>query len=63
MPRYRAIPSQVTDLRQAAGNDVSVEPASETTSDEPQLTDPDVAPEASPAEEKKKASPKKTAKS
>ena len=55
MPSYRAIPRRnVTDLRQADGNgaDVTVEPASSTTNDEPQLTDADVAPEASPAKTK-----------
>ena len=61
MPRYRAIPRRnVTDLRQADGNgaDVTVEPASSTTNDEPQLTDADVAPEASPAKTKKAKAPK-----
>ena len=58
MPRYRAIPStsteaRVNDMRQADGNSddaaVTIEPASSTTHDEPQLTEPANAPEASPA--------------
>ena len=47
MPRYRRIAATPPDAP------VTVEPASETTSDEPQLTDPDAAPEASPAKTRK----------
>ena len=48
MARYRRIAAQVP-----AQADVTVEPASETTTDQPQLTDSDVAPEASPAKTRK----------
>lgn len=53
MARYRKVAS-VADRRQAPGNaEVSVEPASSTTHDEPQLTKASVAPEASPAKTSK----------
>jgi hypothetical protein len=60
LPAYRAIP-RVRDLRRApAANDadVTVEPASSTTNDQPELTDARVAPEASPAKTKKRRSKK-----
>lgn len=60
---YTSVPRRVRDLRQveepaAADADVTVEAASETTNDKPQLTDARVAPEASPAKTKKRRSKK-----
>jgi hypothetical protein len=58
IPSVRAVSSGnqaagVRDLRNAPGNgEVSVEPASETTNDGPELTESSVAPEASPAQTK-----------
>jgi hypothetical protein len=50
MARYRKVAAVVADRRQAPGNaEVSIEPASSTTHDEPQLTEAAAAPEASPA--------------
>ena len=58
MPRYRAIPAKVTDLRQAPGNEPE-EAAVESVVEELQVVEE--APEAAPAEEKK-PSKKKAAK-
>ena len=60
---YSSVPRKIRDLRSddsSAENtaEVTVEPASETTNDEPQLTDARVAPEASPAKTKKRRSKK-----
>ena len=54
MPRYRRIAARPPSAP------VTVEPASETTNDQPELTDPEAAPEASPAKTRKPRAPRKS---
>ena len=53
MPRRRARRAEAAVLRDLRQANVTIEPASSTTNDQP-LTDSDVAPEASPAQTKSK---------
>ena len=54
MPRRRARRAEAAVLRDLRQANVTIEPASSTTNDQPELTDSDVAPEASPAQTKSK---------
>ena len=63
MPRRRARKAEAASLRDLRQANVTIEPASSTTTDEPQLTDSDVAPEASPAQTKSTTAKKPKAKS
>ena len=54
MPRRRARRAEAAVLRDLRQANVTIEPASSTTNDQPELTDPDVAPEASPAQTQSK---------